>query len=94
MCDRTPPAIVNTPHDIPCVEATSAAGAVVTYIPPSASDVVDGVVAVTCAPASGSTFAIGNSTVTCSSVDAVGNSFSTSFNVEVCLLLLHPHFLL
>jgi hypothetical protein len=41
------------------VFATSASGAAVTYTNPTATDIVDGTVAVTCTPASGNTFAIG-----------------------------------
>ncbi len=84
VCDRTPPTIDNTPNNIPCVEATSPAGAVVTYTPPTSNDIVDGVVPVTCSPASGSTFPVATTTVTCTAVDAAGNSASTSFTVQVC----------
>jgi hypothetical protein len=64
------------------VSATSAAGAVVTFSA-SASDLVDGSVAVTCTPASGSTFAPGTTTVNCSATDAAGNEASGSFTVSV-----------
>jgi hypothetical protein len=49
----------------------------------SASDLVDGSVAVTCAPASGSTFALGTTTVHCSASDAHGNTGTGSFDVTV-----------
>jgi hypothetical protein len=62
--------------------ATSAAGAVVTFTA-SATDVVDGARPVTCSPASGSTFPIGNRTVTCTASDTHGNSGSSSFIVTV-----------
>ncbi len=84
ICDTSPPTIENTPADIPCVEATSPAGAVVTYTNPTATDIVDGAVAVTCVPASGSTFPIGINTVVATATDAHGNSASTSFTVTVC----------
>ena len=61
----------------------SPTGATVTYTGASASDLVDGSVAVTCAPASGSHFALGTTTVTCSAKDAAGNTGSASFTVEV-----------
>ena len=54
-------------------EATSGAGAVVTF-DTSASDVVDGEVSTTCVPASGSTFALGSVEVVCSATDAAGNT--------------------
>jgi hypothetical protein len=65
------------------VEATSAAGGAVTYATPTASDLVSGSVAVNCAPASGSTFALGHTTVTCSTQDAAGNSASSTFDIHV-----------
>jgi hypothetical protein len=63
-------------------EATGSTGAVVTY-PVSASDAVDGSVTPSCTPASGSTFALGTTTVTCSATDQAGNTASDSFTVEV-----------
>ena len=64
------------------VEATSASGAAVTFAS-TATDVVDGVLAVTCVPISGGTFAIGVTTVTCSATDAHGNKGSSSFTITV-----------
>jgi hypothetical protein len=48
-----------------------------------ATDVVDGSVAVSCTPASGSTFPIGTTTVNCSATDAAGNTAEGSFTVNV-----------
>jgi hypothetical protein len=62
--DTTAPTLANVPANI-VAEATSSAGAVVTYTKPTATDVVDGSVPVTCSPASGATFALGTTTVTC-----------------------------
>src|SRR5205807_1651469 len=65
-------------------EATGPAGATVNYTAPAASDAVDGPVSVVCAPAAGSTFALGHTTVTCSAHDASGNAApSTTFDVQV-----------
>src|SRR2546427_2716750 len=47
------------------------------------ADIVDGSVATTCTPASGSTFALATTVVTCSATDAHGNTGSASFNVTV-----------
>ena len=69
------------------VSATSAAGAVVTFSA-SATDIVDGSVAVSCTPASGSTFAPGTTTVNCTATDAAGNTASGSFTVSVKFQLL------
>jgi hypothetical protein len=56
----------------------------VTYASPSWSDQVDGTGAATCTPASGSVFALGDTTVTCSAVDAAGNAaVATTFRVRV-----------
>jgi HYR domain-containing protein len=44
---------------------------------------VSGTVAVACAPAPGSTFAIGTTLITCSSRDAAGNTATGRFSVTV-----------
>jgi hypothetical protein len=81
VADTTPPA-VQVPADFSAV-ATSTAGAVVTY-DATAVDLVDGAVAPTCAPSSGSVFAPGATTVTCTAHDANGNqSAPGSFQVQV-----------
>ncbi|MDP2966952.1 MAG: ice-binding family protein [bacterium] len=62
----------------------SASGAVVTYTSPATSDAVDGAGVATCLPASGSTFPIGNTTVTCNATDVAGNqALATTFTVTV-----------
>ena len=68
--DTTAPVISGIPSAI-VVEATSPAGAPVTYALPTAIDARDGAVAVNCAPFSGGTFSLGATTVTCSATDAV-----------------------
>ncbi|HYR30095.1 MAG TPA: HYR domain-containing protein, partial [Thermoanaerobaculia bacterium] len=62
--------------------ATSNDGIAVTYNA-SANDLVDGSVAVDCAPASGSTFAVGTTTVDCSASDSRNNTATGSFEVAV-----------
>jgi hypothetical protein len=64
------------------VEAPSAEGAEVTYRA-SSSDLVDGTVDPTCAPASGERFRIGAATVNCSVTDKAGNQARGSFKVRV-----------
>ncbi len=78
----TPPVINNTPSNI-TAEATSASGATVTFAMPSATDNVDGTDAVSCSPASGSIFALGTTTVTCTATDRAGNSSHTTFTVTI-----------
>jgi uncharacterized protein (DUF697 family) len=80
--DTTAPVIAA--HAAMIEEATSAAGAVVTFVSPSTSDAVDGSGIATCSPTSGSTFALGETTVTCHASDTAGNTaLSTSFTVKV-----------
>jgi hypothetical protein len=78
--DVTAP-VVAKPDD-KVVEATSAAGAAVTFSLPNATDAV-GVKSVSCAPASGTTFALGTTTVTCQATDAANNVGSSSFTILV-----------
>jgi hypothetical protein len=56
---------------------------VVTYTTPTATDLVDTSVTVTCAAASGSTFNAGSTSVTCSATDHAGNTSTSSFKVNV-----------
>ncbi len=79
VTDNTPPSLTLTDQK---AEATSASGAVVTY-ETFANDIVDGAVAVTCDKASGATFALGTTTVTCSATDTRGNKGTGSFTVIV-----------
>src|SRR3972149_30920 len=80
--DVTPPIIA--PHDDEIHEATSAAGADVSYTPPATSDNVDPPGIATCLPAPGSTFALGDTTVICNASDAAGNvAIPTTFTITV-----------
>jgi DNA-binding beta-propeller fold protein YncE len=78
--DTTGP-IVNVPAPI-LAEATSPAGAAVSFVV-SATDLGGTAGPVTCTRASGSTFALGTTTVTCSATDDHGNPGSASFTVTV-----------
>jgi hypothetical protein len=78
--DMTPPAI-SLPANV-AATATSTNGAVVSYAA-SANDRVDGTTALNCTPASGSTFSLGTTTVSCSSSDKSGNRATGSFAVSV-----------
>ena len=77
VTDTTGPAI--DAHGPETAEATGPAGAAVSYTAPATTDVVDGAGVASCTPASGSTFAVGTTTVTCSAVDATGNAAVDSF---------------
>ncbi|MGH9144419.1 MAG: HYR domain-containing protein, partial [Vicinamibacterales bacterium] len=80
VIDTTPPGLT-LPANI-VTAASSASGSAVSYTA-TASDLVSGAVAVGCLPASGSTFAVGTTTVACSATDAAGNHANGSFTVTV-----------
>ena len=61
------------PRESSPLRPSALSGAVVTWDDIHATDLVDSSVAVTCSPASGSTFELGTTTVTMSAVDAAGN---------------------
>jgi hypothetical protein len=79
---NTAPTLV-LPSDM-TVEATSSAGADVSFVV-TASDLEDGNLtsSVSCTPASGSTFALGETTVNCSVTDGGGLTTQGSFKVTV-----------
>jgi hypothetical protein len=88
VVDTTPPTI-DSHADVGPIEATGLDGAIVTYTSPATHDLVDGDGVATCAPASDSTFALGDTTVTCTATDAHGNAATpTSFKVMVRVQLL------
>ena len=82
--DAIAPAFVGVPTAF-TQAATSLAGAVVSYTAPTATDSLSGISAagVSCAPASGTAFAMGSTTVNCSVKDNAGNSNSAGFVVSV-----------
>ena len=79
--DTTPPVIAGTPAVQ--VDAAGSGGAVVTYVQPTAVDLVDGPVPVSCSPASGSLFPVGSTTVSCTASDSRGNTAAATFAVTV-----------
>ena len=78
--DATPPAL-DVPADL-VVDATDPPGASVTFAA-TATDAIDPSPAVQCAPASGTVFAVGTTTVTCTATDAAGNAATATFSVHV-----------
>jgi hypothetical protein len=64
-------------------ETTSAGGTAVTFTTPTATDTVDGDVAVSCDHASGAVYPVGVTTVVCGATDQHGNTGSTSFTITV-----------
>src|SRR5207249_3418782 len=73
---------LDVPDDV-TLEATGPGGAKASYTTPTAVDAVDGERDVTCKPASGSAFPVGDDTVTCSSTDKSRNVGRTTFVVSV-----------
>ena len=82
VVDTTAPAI--TPHGDVTVVATANSSAIATWTDPTATDLVDGNVTVTCAKPSGTMFyAADDNTITCSAMDAHNNASSITFKVYV-----------
>jgi hypothetical protein len=79
--DRGAP-VVNAPANI-VAEATVPDGAMATWDPMSATDDVDGTLPATCAPASAATFALAETTVSCTATDNAGDFGTDSFTVTV-----------
>src|SRR3990170_953629 len=82
--DITDP-VVTPPSDV-VVEAEGPDGSIVTYPAATATDDVGVVSGPTCVPPSGSLFAVGVTTVTCSASDAAGNVGEATFTVTVTQL--------
>jgi beta-lactamase superfamily II metal-dependent hydrolase/DNA/RNA endonuclease YhcR with UshA esterase domain len=80
IVDTTAP-VLTLPPDISTPQ-TAALGAIVTFTP-TAVDLLDGSVPVTCAPPSGAFFSIGVTMVTCCATDAQGNTASGLLTVTV-----------
>ena len=82
VVDTTSPSLVNMPSSF-SIEATSPGGTPATYTSPTATDSVDPNPTVGCSPASGSSFALGSNTVTCTATDASSNSSQASLTITV-----------
>jgi HYR domain len=81
ITDATPPTL-HLPADI-VVDALGAAGAAVSYTV-TATDAESTVTSIDCSPSSGSLFAIGTTTVSCTATDSRGNtSAPATFDVTV-----------
>ena len=81
VIDTTNPTIT-CPANVTVNAAAGATSAVVSYPAPVATDNQPGVT-FTCNKASGSSFNVGNTTVTCTATDTSNNTASCSFNVNV-----------
>ena len=79
--EAQPPTIAA--HANVSVAVSPPAPTVVSYTKPAGTDEQGGVLGVTCLPASGSTFAVGTTTVTCTGTDAVGHTGTGTFEVII-----------
>lgn len=86
--DKTAPTITIPSAPITATAAT-ASGVVVSF-EASATDDVDGSVAVTCTPASGTTFPVGDTTVHCTAKDKADNNAEKTFTVTVASQRVEP----
>ena len=81
VIDTTAPTI-DQPPDV-ATHTADPHGTAVSYSPPGATDVADPAPTVTCSPGSGSMFAPGATSVSCTARDASGNETSVRFTVTV-----------
>ncbi len=81
--DNENPMLIGCPSNISTNPPAGQCTVTVNYTPPTVSDNCPGVGSVVCVPASGSSFPTGVTSVTCSVVDAVGNTAMCSFTVTV-----------
>ena len=83
VADNQGPTFAGCPANISKNTDAGLCTAVATYIAPTATDACDGARTVSCSPASGTAFAKGVTTVTCTASDTSGNNGSCSFTVTV-----------
>ena len=81
VIDSEPP-VITCPANVTAGTQSGQTSAVVNYPPPNVTDNT-GVVTTVCVPASGSSFPLGVTTVTCTATDLAGNKSSCSFIVGV-----------
>jgi hypothetical protein len=89
VVDTTTPVLSGMPGDR-SLTTDDPSGESVTYTSPTATDIVDSAPDVACAPASGTTFPVGTTEVTCTATDASGNHSGASVTVEVRFVA--PHY--
>lgn len=81
IVDTTGPSLAASP-DITRQLTPGNASAAISWNPPAAND-PSGVADTTCAPAAGSSFTPGDTAVSCTATDTLGNASSTTFTVHV-----------
>ena len=82
VVDTTAPALSGVPSDI-AATTSDPDGRAVTFATPTATDTVDPAPHVSCDPESGSLFAVGTTSVTCTASDRSGNPSTGTFRVTV-----------
>ena len=83
ISDEEQPTIESCPDDISNETDHGKPTAMVTWEPPVAYDNIRETPTVTCNPASGSNFTIGQIVVTCEAMDTSGNKATCNFSVKV-----------
>lgn len=83
VVDRTPPALTVPANK--SLRTKSRRGVVVNF-QSSATDIVDGALAPTCTPPSGSVFVTGSTVVTCTAADRGGNVATGSFTITIAVV--------
>jgi hypothetical protein len=83
VSDSIAPVIAAAADIVQAADAGSCTGAVVNYTAPAVTDACDASPTLVCTPASGSTFPVGTTTVTCTATDACGNQSTSTFDVTV-----------
>jgi HYR domain len=81
VVDREPP-VIKCPANVTADAGATQCSAVVTFPAPVATDNVPGVTAA-CSPASGTTFPVGVTMVTCTATDVAGNKAACTFTVTL-----------
>ena len=87
IADTTPPVIDGMPGDLDLV-TTDAAGTVLDYALPTATDDQEPAPGLACDPAPGALVPVGSTMVSCTATDATGNATSATFEVVVHLATL------
>lgn len=83
VVDTTPPTLVNVPSSFNVEGDTTGGASPVSYVAPTATDIVDANPSVSCLPVSGVFYPLGPTTVTCTATDATGNQAVRAFVITV-----------
>ena len=88
VVDRTDPTLTALPAD-QNLTTSDPTGTTLTYTPPGATDIADAAPTVGCDRANGEHIGLGTTTVTCTAIDASGNTAQGTFTVTVAYVAPH-----